>query len=356
MPARFLDERADGYRSTYWVVPPKDTMGGASANAQERTRTEKLGKLDLGASQPTVRFTGTTTVTRPWTPTNPLDSKAYARSSTVQNWLGDTGSRRSLPTNIIDEPSTIHVNAIKSDKITYIEPHAWGTGRIYSSKVCEDNWVEERNDPSFAPDVLPKELQNNKTEYTSSLGATALMAVGGGTGRLNDPRATMTMTSSLGGTARILKQSNPVGGRPLNENRGAEVMYYSKEGYGSGPRQDHTVKNKRGAFWVGTTPFKPYESSTTTQQIQEKFEYQKRHVANDPIALVFSSNKQDPELLAKTNDRFSQSQKLSTSWKTRYQSDFANFHGHKAAPQLGPTAAEASLIAERTARLGVSSA
>lgn len=362
MPARHLDESANAYRGTYWVQPPMNTIPAFSPNVAEKGRNEGLHKADVLATKSlegrsSVRFTGSATVNRPWTPTNPLETGAFARSATVQSWLADTGSRRSLPTNIVDPPTDINVNQIRSDKISYIEPHAWGTGRIYNPQSCNDNWIEERYDSAFAPDVLPKEQQMNKTEYTASLGTTALMATGGAPARtLSATRGSIAL-SSLGGTARIIKPGNSVGGRPKSENRGQEVLYYGKEGYGPYPRQDHTLPSKRGGFWVGTTPFKPYESSTMTQQTgTDKFEYQKRQIAHDPIAMVFSNTKQDPDLLNRTNDRFAQSQKLSTTWKTRYQSDFANFSGHKAAPQLGPTAAEASLLAERTAKSAPASA
>eukprot|EP01026_Neomeris_dumetosa_P029987 TRINITY_DN2411_c0_g1_i3.p2 TRINITY_DN2411_c0_g1~~TRINITY_DN2411_c0_g1_i3.p2 ORF type:complete len:108 (-),score=5.38 TRINITY_DN2411_c0_g1_i3:32-355(-) len=99
------------------------------------------------------------------------------------------------------------------------------------------------------------------------------------------------------------------------------------------------IYSKQGASWVGTTPYRMYESVNHSQMKQEQFEFQKpcpQESAQAKVAQSLSkTGAPPPYVLEQQRDRLAQSQRHTQHWKTIYQPTHKSFVGCRAAPQLG---------------------
>ncbi|GMH32192.1 hypothetical protein BSKO_00026 [Bryopsis sp. KO-2023] len=263
-----------------------------------------------------------------------LDPKHYSSNPQVQQWIGPAGMRRSLPTNVVDQPDAINVNAVRSRKVGYDGGQAYGPG------VCVDNWVEERRDIGrLGKGQSFPSCESKKRFYTTEYQARNAEACPD-----SNRRRDHLATSSDNDYRCVFKQSR------------ADYLFYAKPGFGSDTAHDATIPAKRGASWVGIAPQKAYESVAQTASNQERLEFQRP----DTLSVLFLSHcvlssvdpdscrgsdmcktnqggvvQSDPLLKIKTSSRFDDIEatfpkknctvsinRSSKNWKTTYAMDF----------------------------------
>lgn len=78
---------------------------------------------------------------------------------------------KSLPTNVVDPPRSVHVNHLRANTELDVWP-----GRAYAAKTLNGNWVEERFDKKYSGDLLKyKPERTSHWQTTQSLAGTQVL-------------------------------------------------------------------------------------------------------------------------------------------------------------------------------------